>query len=100
MKFRIHIGTIGAALLLLVLSCAYYNTLYNAEDKFAEAEKAMAAQTRAVEAAPGGVNAPGVNTQAAREAQRRQHIPLVLRKHPDVSERGLRYTHRVLDACQ
>ena len=68
---------------MLVLSCAYYNTLYNAEDKFAEAEKAMAAQTRAVEAAPGGVNAPGVNTQTAAYEDVIEKCKKVIANYPD-----------------
>jgi len=66
-KVRINYMLLGVACLLalLVLSCAYYNTLYNAEDKFAEAEKVQAAQMRATGGMPDAVSAPGVNTQAA-----------------------------------
>jgi len=51
----------AVAFALAATSCAYYNTLYNAQEKFDEAEKAQQAQMRGA----GGGYVPDRNPQAA-----------------------------------
>ena len=88
-KFRSGFSLVALALLaVLVLSCAYYNTLYNAEDKFAEAEKAQAAQMRAIGGVPGGAGggsggSPVMNTQAAAYEDVIEKCKKVIANYPD-----------------
>ncbi len=81
-KFRTSLVLASAALFALVLSCAYYNTLYNAEEKFAEAEKTQGAMARSA-GMPDGVSAPGGNPQAAAYEDVVEKCKKVIANYPD-----------------
>jgi TolA-binding protein len=68
---------------LLVAGCAYFNTLYNAEQKYAEAEKANRTQQRSGSATAGGAPSGATNPNALMYDEVIEKCKKMIARYPD-----------------